>query len=225
VALHKKLQDVFNWYVDTIRKEKDPDLYRFSPEIEKKLKDSGLSINSAQFINKVFEALEYPSKAWVPVVSDLLLFFDSLPDRLLKDKWKILTDYVPKSEWGRYNKEWARATSSFVDSLNSEPLILIEEDKNKNLIFSVFLGDITSKLGITTSDLKHHYDDLYESVEKELGYTAIKQHIPDDITVVDWPNASVLANAKYEFLVKPQKDPAIADIKNSIVVALNKIGF
>ena len=179
----------------------------------------------SQFINKVFEALEYPSSAWVPYIADLLVFFDCLPDRIVKEKWDIISEYVPKSQWGRFNKEWAKATSSFVHSLENEPVILIEEDEKQNLIFSVFLGDITNKLGLTTQDLKHRYDDVYESIEQELGFTIISKYIPNNIRVIDWPNASVINNAKYEFLVEKQKDPAISDIKNSIVVALNKLGF
>ena len=223
MALHKKLQEVFNWYIDT-NEIKKKDFYQFSQDVEKKLKNSGFSISSAQFITKIFDALEYPSSAWKPKTDDLLVFFDSLPERMWKDRWDIMVDYVPKEEWGRYNKEWSKTTSSFINSLDSEPVMLIEEDKEKNLIFSVFLGDITSKLGISEKDLKYRYNNVYDAIENELGYKSIKNHLPANIEVLDWPNASVVTNAKYEFRIRAQKDPPIADVKNIIIMALNKVG-
>ena len=97
-------------------------------------------------------------------------------------------------------------------------------DEGDKLLFRILnSGDFLS--GITDDDLKHRYDRVYDSIEEELGYASIKKHLPNSIAVLDWPNASVITNAKYEFRVKAQKDPAISDIKNSIVVALNKLGL
>ena len=226
MSLHKKLQETFNWLIDAFREDDtNTDLYKFSPVLEKKLKEQGIQYSSAQFIDKIFDALEYPSPAWHPNPDDLLVFFDSLPNRMIVERWDFLNSYIPKSQWGKYNKQWAKTTSSFVNTLSDEPVILIEEDKNKNLIFSVYLGDITNKLGLTSKDLKYNYDTVYDAIDNEVGYAAIQKYLPEGIQIIDWPNASVITNAKYEFLVKPEKDPAIVDIQNTIVLALNKIGF
>lgn len=228
MALDKKLQDIFNWYVRTRKISADENFYKFTTKLEKKLKDSGLEINAAMFIHKVFDALEYPNKSlWSPEYGDLLVFFDSLPERMLQSNWNSMMPYLKREDWGRYNRKYAKskASSSFIDSLDSDPIMLINEDSKKNLIFSVFLGNITNKVGITKDDLDRRYDDVYDSIEQELGYEAIAKHLPTNISVLDWPNASILTNAKYEFLIKAHSDPAIGDIQNSIVVALKKLGL
>ena len=228
MALDKKLQDVFNWYVESRKVSEDENFYKLTVKLEKKLKESGLAINAAMFIHKVFDALEYPNKAlWSPKYDDLLVFFDSLPERMLQSNWTTMMPYLKRDDWGKYNRKYAKAkaTNSFMGSLNSDPIMLVNEDVKRNLIFSVFLGDITSKVGITKDDLDRRYGDVYDAIEQELGYEAIAKHLPENISVIDWPNASILTNAKYEFRIKAHADPAIGDIQNSIIIALKKLGL
>jgi len=229
VAFNKTQKDAFDWYVNyVLLHDKDFDFYQACKEFDIKLKDLRLGLNSAQYFAKVFDELEYPS-IWKPTTLEKERFFGSLPENIIKGKWDIIKKYIPRDKWGEYNSKYAQASkaiSSFVKSLDpEEPLILLNEDQKKNLIFSVFLGDITARLGINQEDMDNRYDSVYDAIEKELGYDAIKNHIPKNIEIIDWPNASVITNAKYEFLVKKQRDPAIADIKNSIIVALNKLGL
>lgn len=224
MAFTTKQKEAFKWYVTHYPKEKN--FYKFSKEFDAELKRIGLAINSAQFVRSTLDELEYPKpELWNPSKYELLVFFDSLPERIRDDNWSVIRKHIGKEEWARYNKKYADAELSFINTIDPEPLMLVEEDKNSNLIFSVYLGDITKNLGITDDDLKHRYDRVYDSIEEELGYASIKKHLPNSIAVLDWPNASVITNAKYEFRVKAQKDPAISDIKNSIVVALNKLGL
>ena len=224
LAFDKKLQDIFNWYVE--KSKEFENFYDFTNLLEKKLTDSNLNMNAAMFVHKVFDELEFPNKRlWSPNYEDLLVFIDSLPQTMWKKHWNVIMHNVKRDDWGRYNKRYAKAATTFIESLSHDPLILVEEDSKKNLIFSVFLGDITGKLGITKEYLSNRYDDVYDVIEQELGCEKIKQYLPKNIEVLDWPNASILTNAKYEFRVRAQNDPAILDIQNNIFVALNKLGL
>lgn len=229
MSLSKKLQVVFDWLIVSLKQEVSGDIYKVSQALEKKIKEeTGLAMNSAQFIEKILSALENPNPAWKPNKNDLWIFFESLPERLIVDNWKVINPYVDSSLWSKLNPardKVKKSMSHFIDSLSDEPIMLVEEDKHKNLIFSVFLGDITNKLVSSKKDLRNYYDEYYDAIENEIGREAISKYIPQDLTVIDWPNTSTLTNAKYEFMVKADKDPPLEYIKNHIAVALNKIGF
>lgn len=224
MAFDKKTQEIFQWYVTTYKNSEDKNFYNLTHKLDKRVKELSPSMNSAIFIARVFDELEYPKTAlWLPEYEDLLLFFDSLPPRVWVDKWSIMIIHLKREDWGRYNKKYAKA--SFIESLGTDYLMLMEEDKKKNLIFSVFLGDIKSRVGVSDKDLHQRYNETYDAIEQEIGREAIAKLLPEDIAVIDWPNASVLQNAKYEFLIKAQTDPAIANIQNKITLALNRLGL
>lgn len=227
MSLNKTQQAAFDWWLRVYDLDRQNfDFYQTCKEFDKILKNFGLDVNSAQFFAKIFDELEYPSN-WRPKPKERDKFFSSLPENIVKGKWDIIIQHIPESDWSKYNPKYkSKAAYSFVKSINpDEPLILIKEDKESNIIFSVFLGDITAKLGITKEDVENRYDRVYEAIEQELGYDATRKHIPEYISITDWPNASVIANAKYEFQIKSQEDPAIGDVKNIIVLALNKLGL
>ena len=231
VAFDKKMREIFEWYTKAYKKKctENPDkeskdiFYSLTHDLDKYLQDISPEMNGAMFIAKIFDELEYPDRVWKPKYEDLLLFFDSLPTDVYTKKWSVMVHHLKRDDWGRYNKKYAKA--SFLESLGTDHIILMKEDKRKNLIFSVFLGDIQGKLGISEIDLSQRYDETYDAIEQEIGRDAITKYLPDGIQVVDWPNASVLTNAKYEFLIKERKDPAILQIQNRITIALNRIGL
>lgn len=225
MAISKKMQEVFDWYVDNRPK----DVYEFSSDLDESLKLRDINMNSAEFVAAILNELDLGQLAsnWKPWPDNkrITIFLESLPRRFIKDWWSLVSKYVPEEKWEKF-KQKIRSSASFIDFLESdEPVILVNENKKKDLIFSVYLGNIIAKLGLTEDDLKHRYDDVYDAIENELGHKAISAHIPSYLSVIDWPNASTLENAKYEFLVKSQVDPAIGDIENSLIVALSKLGL
>ena len=225
MAISKKLQEVFDWYVG----EFSGDFFSFIKILDGKLKVLGLTTPSATFIANVLDELDLGKErsTWKPFPSNenIVSFLESLPPRFIKDWWGVIAKYVPEERWKQFRQKLKQAKSAYVNSLSSDPIILVNENKHKDLIFSVHFGNITSKLGLSEGELKLRYDDVYDAIEEELGYTAIKAHLPEHISVIDWPNASTLEDAKYEFIVKAHVDPAIGDIENSLVVALSKLGL
>jgi hypothetical protein len=229
VAFDKKMREIFDWYIATYKKrssESDKNskdfFYSFTHDLDKHIKSIVPEMNGAMFIAKIFDELEYPD-VWKPKYEDMLVFFDSLPSEISTKKWPIMAPRLKREDWGRYNKKYAKA--SFIESLGTDYIMLMREDNKKNLIFSVYLGDIRNKIGISDSDLLQYYDETYDVIEQEIGRDAVAKYLPDSIQVVDWPNASALSNAKYEFLVKGKKDPAIVNIQNKITIALNRLGL
>lgn len=226
MAISRQLQEMFNWYVDNHRGN---DFYAFATDIDVQLNARNLDMNSAKFVSTILNELELGQNNtnWKPFPEnkDIVTFLETLPRRFIKDWWHVISRYAPQNKWEAFRKKMKAMSSAFIKKLPPEPIILVNENKKKDLIFSVHLGDLTSKLGITAEDLKLRYDDVYEAIENELGYTAIKAHVPEYISVVDWPNASTLEDAKYEFLVRSHVDPAIGNIENSLIVALSKLGI
>ena len=225
MAISKKLQDLFDWYVDNFY----GDFFSFIKIVDARLKSLELTTTSATFIANVLDELDLGKERsiWKPFPSNekIVTFLESLPPRFIKEWWEVIAKYIPEDQWKQFRQKLKQAKSSYVNSLGSDPVILVNENKHKDLLFSVHLGNLTSKLGLSESDLRLRYDDVYDAIEEELGYTSIKSHLPEYISVIDWPNASTLEDAKYEFIVKAHVDPAIGDIENSIIVALNKVGL
>ena len=106
MSLNKKLQIVFDWLIVSLQQHAPSDIIAVSPELDVRLKkETGLIMNSAQFIGKVLDALEHPSAAWKPEKNDLLIFFESLPERIIKRNWDIISKYTDPSLWNKLNPE------------------------------------------------------------------------------------------------------------------------
>jgi hypothetical protein len=234
MAFGNKMQDVFTVLVRDIKELGSQfDFFKEAKALEKYLKDMGLSIKAPQFIADLFDELEYPRSGWKPNKDDLTAFFKILPDRIKKEKITndILVKHVPKEDWGKFKEAWASARSQIKKGVGNLPLLLSKQ-KGDETVVSVFLGDITERLGIRKSELKGYtYKHIYSTVDEVIGRDVILAKVQEKlkgatVRLLDYPNASCLHDARYEFSIRFDKVIPMAEILSKVVVikALQEIG-
>ena len=235
MAFGKKMQDVFKLFIADIKSLGNKfDFFEESKALDKYLKDAGLTTKAPQFIAELFDELEFPKSSWQPDKASMLEFMRVLPDRIKKEKMSndILVKFIPKDNWGEFKADWkSSAKSSYRSTLSSLPVIL-DDGGSANVTISVFLGDITDRIGITKADLQgDNYNYVYSAVEDNLGYRAILAKLQSKlpkakIRVLDYPNAACLTDARYIFEIK--SDPAfllpVISAKVAILNTLKEIG-
>jgi hypothetical protein len=235
MAFGKKLQDVFKLLIDDIKKLGSKfDFFTEAKALEKYLADAGVTnIKAPQFIAEVFDELEAPRSGWKPIKDDIVSFFKTLPDRIKKEKItdEILVKYVPKEDWGLFKKDWANAALAYKGKLGSFPPMISKKDGDK-IILSVFLGDIREKLGIRESELKGYtYKHVYSAVDENIGrnivLSKLKGRLPKSkIKILDYPNASCLHDARYEFEIDRRDSTGMPLLiaKAAVLSALRDVG-
>ena len=228
MAFSKKMQDVLPKLVNEIKKQKITDFYKAASVLETLLDDAKAGVDGAKFIANLLDELEYPQSSWRPVKDDLLVLFKLFPDSLKRGITKdIVVKYIPKQEWKYFNKGWAKAALRFKKSLGRSPVILSEYYGNQ-LDCNVFLGDITSALGMSKKDIDKDYESTYTAIDETIGHfavmAALKKTMPSSkIKIIDYPNGSNLEDAKYEFIIDSELDKKT--IERKITGALITVGF
>jgi hypothetical protein len=228
MAFSKKMQDIFNTVVDDIKKLGAKfDFFEEAKAIDKYLKDASISMKAPQYIAEVFDELEYPKSSWKPVKDELVLFFKNLPDNFKKRiTTEILVKHIPKDSWGDFKKDWARA--SFIAELPAEFPTITRVNANGDIVVSVFLGDITEKLGIRKSEVNSYlYNTVYDAVGEAVNPKQILANMRPTkkmtARVLDYPNASCLENASVQVSFKGARDEAQA--KRVVLQSLKRMGL
>ena len=232
MAFSKTMQKMWDRFIEAIdrieAKGKKFDLIKMGKALDVALVDMGLHMKSPQWIKEVFDELSYPRSNWEPTQEDLQKFFNVLPERMKKENITkdILVKYVPKNDWGKYDKAWAESCYSFIESCaNTQTTTIANINKDKYSL-SFYLGDLSDSI---PEELASDYDVAYDAVEDMLGkekiIATINKFKPDsvEIKLVDWPNLSCITNAKYEFEV--DKKYKKADVENWIDKSFKRIGI
>lgn len=228
MAFNKKMQDVLTLFVDRIKKLGDNfDFLAEARSLDKMLVDSGIKMNSAQFLNEIFEELEHPKSSWRPNKDELNILLKALPDRIKKGRVSkdILVKYIPRSDWELFaSSSLSSLASSYKKKLGTSPVIL-SKYYGDNLNCNVFLGDIGYKLGLRRCS---NFESMCYAIDKSLGMDVVmaelSKRIPQaSIKVIDFPNGSNLCDAKYEFFIESDKSKPF--IEKQILLTLQEIGI
>jgi len=228
VAFSLKMQEVLPTLAWVINNQKITDFYEAAGALETVLDDKGLGMDGAKWLAAMFDELEYRQSGWKPDKKELSTLFKLFPENFKKKITKeMLTRYLPREDWGHFDKKWSSAKLEFKKSLGSSPVILSEYYGNQ-LDCSVFLGDIIDTLGLSRSEVDKDYESTYAAIDETIGHditlAALKRNLPNaKVKLIDYPNGSNLQDAKYECLVESDLDRKV--IEKKIVSALRSVGF
>lgn len=238
MAFDKKKQDIFNVYVDIIRKKGSTfDFLKSAKSFDRFLDRKDLKMDSAQYFRELWDELADPRSRWDFEEDDLKTFLGVVPKDIMKRNFSLDTIKriikpvdQPKYEKMVSMKTKEEARADYVASL-AKTLLTTAHVKDGKCVVRAFLGDLSAKVGLPKKIQSGSlYRDFYDALEQEIGKQRTSQAIADVIVpevtfeVTDWPNMANIDDSQYEieFYFEPD-ELLLEELANATEAAVSKL--
>ena len=146
MAFDNKMQEVFDVYVDIIRKKGSKfDFLKSAKSFDKFLDRKNLKMNSSQYFRELWDELADPKSRWDIKEKDLGTFLDVVPHGLLKRNLSLETikRIIKPADQPKYEKivamkTKAEAKAAYVRSLTDDTPLTIARSENGRCIIRAF---------------------------------------------------------------------------------------